>query len=48
LKRRPPPAASKPPTPKRDAFSPVIWTAWHFLVAAIAGWMNRQQQQEIE
>ena len=23
----------------------MTWTAWHFLVAAIAGWMNRVQQQ---
>jgi len=26
----------------------MIWTPWHFFVVAVAGWMNRQQQEVIE
>jgi hypothetical protein len=26
----------------------MTWTPWHFLVVAIAGWMNREQQQVID
>jgi hypothetical protein len=26
----------------------MTWKPFHFLVVAIAGWMNRQQQQVIE
>jgi hypothetical protein len=26
----------------------MAFTPWHFIVVAIAGWMNRQQQQMIE
>jgi hypothetical protein len=27
-----------------DTFCSMAWTPWHFLVVAIAGWVNRQQQ----
>jgi hypothetical protein len=33
-----------PPTPSL----PMTWTPWHFLVVAISGWMNREQQEVIE
>jgi hypothetical protein len=26
----------------------MTWKPWHFIVVAIAGWMNRQQQQVTE
>jgi hypothetical protein len=26
----------------------MTWTPWHFLIVAISGWMNREQQQVIE
>jgi len=26
----------------------MTWTPWQFIVVAIAGWMNRQQQEMIE
>jgi len=26
----------------------MTWTPWHFLVVAISGWMNREQQQVID
>ena len=26
----------------------MTWTPWQFIVVAIAGWMNRQQQEVIE
>jgi len=26
----------------------MVWTPWHFIVVAVAGWMNRQQQEVIE
>ena len=26
----------------------MTWTPWHFLVVAISGWMNREQQEFIE
>jgi hypothetical protein len=29
-------------------FSSMAWTPWHFLVVAISGWMNREQQQVID
>jgi hypothetical protein len=25
-------------------FASMTWTPWHFLVAAIASWLNREQQ----
>jgi len=25
----------------------MTWTPWHFIVVAVAGWMNRQQQDAI-
>jgi hypothetical protein len=26
----------------------MTWTPWHFIVVAVAGWMNRRQQEVIE
>ena len=26
----------------------MTWTPWHFIVMAISGWMNRQQQEVID
>jgi len=26
----------------------MTWTPWHFIVVAVAGWMNGQQQQVID
>jgi len=26
----------------------MTWTPWHFLVVAVSGWMDRQQQDAIE
>ena len=39
------------PLPSRcpaATFSSMTWAPWHFLVVAISGWMNREQQQVID
>ena len=40
-----PPFPESPPCRCRSCMT---WTPWHFLVVAISGWMNREQQQVID
>jgi hypothetical protein len=44
------PRSSIRPLPSRcpaDTFSSMTWTPWHFLIVAISGCMNREQQEVI-